>query len=150
MINNDLKNFDWRPKKNELIQLFTRAGLDGLVTSLNDGTATCPDIERVLVELVIHRRVPYLPVLPTPELEADLLYSGTEVSVDERKKLRKFIDSLPGGIVLHRYVSHPGSRDSVPSLIAVVVCETPVTQLEAAFTLIPVPRPVDTLEFLSS
>lgn len=150
MINNDLKNFDWQTKKNELIQLFSRAGLDGLVASLKDGTATCPDIERVLVELVIHRRVPYLPVLPTPELEAGLLYSGTEVSVVDRKKLNKFIDSLPGGIVIHRYVSHPGSQDSVPSLIVVVTCETPVTQLEAAFTLIPVPRPVDARDFLKS
>jgi hypothetical protein len=145
-----LKNFDWLPKKSELIQLFTKAGLDGLVTSLRDESATCPDIERVLVELVIHRRVPYLPVLPTPELDADLLYSGTEVPSSERKKLRKFIDSLPGGIVVHRYVCHPGSRDSVPSLIVIVICDTPITQLEAAFTLIPAPRPVDVLDFLNS
>lgn len=138
-----VKKFDWSHVATDLEVLFRSAGLIDLAKGVRKGTATCPDIERVLTELLVHRRVPYLPFLPVPDLDMDLFYTGTAVPKAARAALKEFVDSLPSDIVFHHVVSHPGSVDRVPGLIVSVVTESAIGQLCADFTLIPVPRFVD-------
>lgn len=144
------KSFDWSHLVDELEALFKSAGLVALSKAVRKGTATCPEIERVLLELLVYRRVPYLPFLPVAQLDLDLFHTGTITPDAAKPALREFIDALPSDVVFHHVVSHPGPVDVVPGLIAGVVTESVIGQLCGYFTLVPVPRFVDATHLLNS
>lgn len=142
------KLFEWRDKSRELGDLFEKAGLHSLASEARALCADCTDIQTVLVELLLHRRIPYLPARPVPEMDLDELYTGCEISAEQSQALQTFVESLPSGVVFHRAARMGDGDLHQPYIVACVITETVFCQLEATFTLIPVPRPTDASMFL--
>lgn len=141
---------EWEDQADELAELFHHAGLPELRDQVQSGTADYYEIERVLVHLLLHRRIPYLPLSMTPDVDLDALYGpGAEPDIDDidGDAVEAFIQSLPEDVEVNRVRYCSGPIDG-PGWVVSVSMDIGFTEIEEFFTLTPVPRPVDAAKFL--
>lgn len=142
---------DFIDNAGDLPVLLRMAGLDALADDVMEGEAQISTLLRVLVELFIHRRVPYLPLSFSPRIDmASLLNLLTEDPANMPANVlfgvRQFAESLPDDLELMGVVNVCGS--DVGEYVAVVGAETHFGSLIGYFTLARSPGNVDIGRFM--
>ena len=134
--------FDYEPYTDELAASFHHAGLLELADDIREGIADSAEIKRVLVRLLLHNRIPYLPAPFQLRDSRNLMESNNAAEIDpDDPDLQEFLDSLPPDVDVIRafFCDAPG----VEGWIVAVEIETEIGHLSDCFTLTPVPRSID-------
>lgn len=135
----------WEAHADDLAMLLSHAGLGELSRQVEAMEADDYEIRNALTAIVLHQRIPYLPLAVTPDLDVKALFDdATDGSgaLDDAE-VRVFIDSLPPDVDFRRAIWCSDEHGSGPGWVIAVVAETAFCALEAFFTLTPAPRPVD-------
>lgn len=134
----------------QIPELLRLAGLDELATDMEDGAPDEANVMRVLVELFIHRRVPYLPATFVPQERAAQQdqqgVSFEDLPDDISERLAYFADTLPADIEVRGIYL---CEDMVlRDWIVVVTSATIFGELVGYFTLARAPGNLDVGRYL--
>lgn len=135
----------WVNNAEELSDLLVHAGLPELAESVSERTADTSEVKIALTQIFLCQRIPFVPYLASTSFSVvELVDSEVPIELASNDPtLDYFFNFLPDDLEVTAVFALDGTSSNQETLIVEVTCDTPFGPVEALFTHVPLPRPMD-------